>query len=125
MHIFIKKTDLTCFQLVPVPDDIENYYLLDFPEHLDINEYVFSLDRDENITFKKDNFRYIEIATIEKQERMYEVINKTRIWLGQLQLNIIKESDKKRLEQWLEYAQRLDEVDLSKAPTVNWPQKPE
>lgn len=125
MHIFIKKTDLTYFQLVPVPDDIENYYLLDFPEHLDINEYVFSLDRDENITFKKDNFRYIEIATIEKQERMYEVINKTRIWLGQLQLNIIKESDKKRLEQWLEYAQALDSVDLSTAPMVDWPQKPE
>ncbi|EMA4723244.1 tail fiber assembly protein [Proteus mirabilis] len=125
MHIFIKKTDLTYFQLAPVPDDIENYYSLDFPEHLDVNEYIFFLDRDGNIAFKEDNFRYIEIANIEKQERMYEVINKTRIWLGQLQLNIIKESDKKRLEQWLEYAQRLDEVDLSKAPTVNWPQKPE
>ena len=45
-------------------------------------------------------------------------------WQTQLLLGIITDTDKASLTTWMTYYQQVQQVDTSKAPDIDWPQKP-
>lgn len=49
---------------------------------------------------------------------------KTRSWQTQLALDIITDSDKKQLIQWMKYVQVVNATDTSSAPDIEWPAQP-
>ncbi|HEI8296062.1 tail fiber assembly protein [Proteus mirabilis] len=53
-----------------------------------------------------------------------EVMYHIQFWQTQLMLNMINEEDKKKLMEWVKYAQALKDIDLENSE-VEFPQKPE
>ncbi|END9512506.1 tail fiber assembly protein [Escherichia albertii] len=66
----------------------------------------------------------IRLAENQKQSLLQLVRDKTQLWSTQLSLNIISESDKKRLTEWMIYAQKVESIDTSILP-VTFPEQPE
>ncbi|MTZ83161.1 tail fiber assembly protein [Citrobacter sp. JL978] len=64
-------------------------------------------------------------ADAEKASRIAEANNVTQMWQTQLMLGIITPEDKTSLTEWMQYVQVVQELDTSKAPDINWPDKPE
>ena len=67
----------------------------------------------------------LDAAANEKSARMSEANYATQAWQTQLSLNIITDSDKASLVAWMKYLQKLQSVDISTAPDVNWPCRPD
>ncbi|WP_058973320.1 tail fiber assembly protein [Type-D symbiont of Plautia stali] len=67
----------------------------------------------------------IAAAEAEKTSRISEVGNVTQAWQTQLMLGIITELDKASLTVWMKYLQKLQAMDVSTAPDVIWPQRPD
>lgn len=63
-------------------------------------------------------------AEAKKQALIDEVNQKTQLWRTQLMLGIITEEDKASLKEWMLYAQKVQAVDTSTAPNIDWPVKP-
>lgn len=63
-------------------------------------------------------------AEAKKQALIDEVNQKTQLWQTQLALGIITEEDKASLKEWMLYAQKVQAVDVSSAPDIDWPVKP-
>lgn len=74
-------------------------------------------------TEKKEN----DIAATEakKQYLIAEVNTETQILQTKLALGRIKDDEKARLNAWLDYLDELEAVDVSTAPDIIWPVKPE
>lgn len=63
-------------------------------------------------------------AEAKKQALIDEVNQKTQLWQTQLMLGIITEEDKASLKEWMLYAQKVQAVDVSSAPDIDWAVKP-
>lgn len=63
----------------------------------------------------------IAAAEVQKQYLITEVSQKTQLWQTQLILGIITEEDKASLKEWILYVQKVQLVDTSTAPDINWP----
>lgn len=65
----------------------------------------------------------------EANERQAELIAEansiTQAWQTQLRLEMITESDKASLMEWMKYVQAVQAVSTQHAPDVTWPEKPE
>ena len=46
-------------------------------------------------------------------------------WPSKLALGRLSDADKQSFNEWLDYLDALDAVDISAAPDVNWPSRPE
>lgn len=66
----------------------------------------------------------IEAASQQKSDLLIEAQEVISIWQTELQLGIINDEDKTNLILWLKYIKAVLAVDVSTAPSVNWPVKP-
>ncbi|WP_239955054.1 tail fiber assembly protein [Pantoea sp. Z09] len=64
-------------------------------------------------------------ATTEKSARISEASGVTQAWQTQLLLGIITDEDKVTLTEWMKYIQAVQKTDLTNAPDISWPVKPE
>lgn len=80
-------------------------------------------------SYSKDKFTapVIDFASIAEQERQYRMNVATdtiSIWQTKLLLGRLSDSDKVKLNSWLDYIDTLNDVDITKAPDINWPDAP-
>lgn len=73
---------------------------------------------------EKTNEDYAKEAEQQKEKILSEIIIATQIWQTQLSLKIINDSDKSKLKEWMVYAQKIQSIDVSKAPDIVWPEQP-
>ncbi|EMZ5361554.1 tail fiber assembly protein [Escherichia coli] len=66
----------------------------------------------------------VQGAENRKAQLLAEAVEITREWQTDLLLGIISDEDKARLIAWRSYIKKLNEVDISPAPDINWPEKP-
>lgn len=69
----------------------------------------------------------IDYASIAEQERQYRLNVATdaiSIWQTKLLLGRLSDSDKVKLNSWLDYIDSLNEIDMETAPEVSWPDIP-
>lgn len=66
----------------------------------------------------------VQEAENRKAQLLTEAVEITREWQTDLLLGIISDEDKARLIAWRSYIKKLNEVDTSIVPDVNWPEKP-
>ncbi|EOC1312488.1 tail fiber assembly protein [Cronobacter turicensis] len=64
-------------------------------------------------------------AEAQKQVLIQQAQSTISIWQTELQMDIISDEDKTRLLAWLKYIKALQAVDVSTAPDIVWPEKPE
>ncbi|EPK8200429.1 tail fiber assembly protein [Morganella morganii] len=67
----------------------------------------------------------IEQAETQKQYLIAEVNAETQLLQTKLALGRIKDNEKALLNAWLDYLDELEAVDVSTAPDIIWPVKPE
>ena len=67
----------------------------------------------------------IEQAEAQKQCLIAEVNTETQMLQTKLALGRIKEDEKALLNAWLDYLDLLEAVDISTAPDIEWPVKPQ
>ncbi|WJW93193.1 tail fiber assembly protein [Enterobacter pseudoroggenkampii] len=67
-----------------------------------------------------------DLLAAEQQKSILLMEAKTEIslWQTELQLGIISDKDKANLITWLNYIKKLQAVDPSVVPDINWPEKP-
>ncbi|UAL56639.1 tail fiber assembly protein [Edwardsiella tarda] len=65
----------------------------------------------------------IREAALKKTSLLAEIDTVTKLWQTQLALNIILDSDKEKLKEWMRYAQSVAAVDPDSLPE-SWPVKP-
>ena len=66
----------------------------------------------------------VQEAENRKAQLLSEAVEITRDWQTDLLLGTISDEDKARLIAWRSYIKKLNEVDTSIVPDVNWPEKP-
>lgn len=64
-------------------------------------------------------------ADKQKSALLAEAQSTISLWQTELQLGIISDDDKASLIAWMKYIQALNAVDVSTAPDIEWPVKPE
>jgi len=64
-------------------------------------------------------------AEKQKSSLLAEAQSTISLWQTELQLGIISNDDKVSLIAWMKYIQALNAVDISTAPDIEWPVKPE
>lgn len=67
----------------------------------------------------------VEQAEAKKQALIAEVHTETEMLRTKLALGRIKEDEKAQLNAWLDYLDLLEGADVSTAPDISWPVKPE
>lgn len=67
----------------------------------------------------------LDAAANEKAARVNEANGITLAWQTQLLLGIITDADKATLTAWMKYVQAVQTTDVSGAPDISWPVKPE
>lgn len=67
----------------------------------------------------------ISAAEDEKAARVSEANGITQAWQTQLLLGIITDADKATLTAWMKYVQAVQATDVSSAPDISWPKKPQ
>lgn len=67
----------------------------------------------------------IEATEQQKAALLAEAQATISLWQTELQLDIITDDDKTSLITWMKYIQALNAVDVSTAPDIEWPVKPE
>ncbi|MGF6474771.1 hypothetical protein ABIE06_001584 [Pantoea dispersa] len=67
----------------------------------------------------------VKIAARQKSELISEANGITQAWQTQLLLGIITDADKAMLTRWMKYIQAVQAVDITDAPEIIWPVKPE
>lgn len=67
----------------------------------------------------------VEAAEQQKAALLLEAQATISLWQTELQLGIISDEDKASLIAWMNYIKTVQAVDTSKAPDINWPDKPE
>lgn len=66
----------------------------------------------------------VQEAENRKAQLQAEAMESTREWQTDLLLGTISDEDKARLIAWRSYIKKLNEVDTSSVPDVNWPTPP-
>ncbi|EMD0830927.1 tail fiber assembly protein [Morganella morganii] len=64
-------------------------------------------------------------AETKKQALIAEANQKTQMWQTQLMLDIITDEDKASLKEWMLYVQKVQAVDTSDVPDIDWPISPQ
>jgi len=67
----------------------------------------------------------LDTAASEKAARVSEANGITQAWQTQLLLGIITDADKAALTAWMKYVQNVQAVEITRAPHIEWPKKPE
>ncbi|KAA5943999.1 tail fiber assembly protein [Pantoea sp. Bo_2] len=67
----------------------------------------------------------LDAAASEKSARVSEANGITQAWQTQLLLGIITDADKALLTSWMKYIQAVQAADITNAPKISWPVKPE
>jgi hypothetical protein len=67
----------------------------------------------------------VTAAQAEKAALISEAGSVTQAWQTQLALGIITDADKASLILWMKYLQAVQAVDVSGAPDISWPEKPQ
>lgn len=67
----------------------------------------------------------LDAAASEKSARVSEANGITQAWQTQLLLGIITDADKALLTSWMKYIQAVQTADITNAPDISWPEKPE
>jgi len=67
----------------------------------------------------------IDDAAGQKSTLISEANGVTQAWQTQLLLGIITDEDKASLTKWMKYIQAVQATDLTDAPDISWPEKPE
>lgn len=60
-----------------------------------------------------------------RKSKIQEVNTTTQLWQTQLALGMISDASKAKLIKWMTYADQLQAVDVTLAPYVVWPEKPQ
>lgn len=67
---------------------------------------------------------YPSIAEQERQYRMNVASDTISIWQTKLLLGRLSDGDKVKLNSWLDYIDALNDLDITKAPDIKWPDAP-
>jgi hypothetical protein len=67
----------------------------------------------------------VEAAEQQKAALLAEAQATISLWQTELQLGLISDDDKASLIAWMNYIKAVQAVDVSAAPDINWPEKPE
>ena len=67
----------------------------------------------------------IALAERKRQTLLTQANEITADWRTELSLGIIDDDDKTQLTAWMKYIKAVKAVDISSAPDVNWPFRPE
>lgn len=67
----------------------------------------------------------IDAAQAEKNARVSEAGSVTQVWQTQVALGIIIDTDRASLIAWMKYLQAVQAVDVSTAPDIDWPVRPQ
>ncbi|WP_368926694.1 tail fiber assembly protein [Proteus columbae] len=68
--------------------------------------------------------QHIEIAEIHKQSLIDEAKTEISVYQTKLLLGRINEEEKQQLNQWVDYLEALASIDVSLAPEITYPNKP-
>lgn len=66
-----------------------------------------------------------DAAASEKAARVSEANSISQAWQTQLLLGIITDADKALLTSWMKYIQAVQAADITNAPDISWPERPE
>ena len=66
----------------------------------------------------------VSYAELKKRVLIEEVHTKTEMLRATLMLGRIKDDEKALLNDWVDYLDELEEMDVSTAPDIEWPEKP-
>lgn len=67
----------------------------------------------------------IALAERKRQTLLAQANEITADWRTELELGMIDDDDKVKLTAWMKYIKAVKAVDISTAPDVNWPVRPE
>ncbi|MBG5969652.1 tail fiber assembly protein [Proteus vulgaris] len=68
--------------------------------------------------------QHVELAEIHKQSLIEEAKTEISVYQTKLLLGRINEEEKQQLNQWLDYLDALALIDVSLAPEITYPNKP-
>jgi len=101
----------------------------DYPEDTTTQAPVTAFDKWDGEKWVTDSDAQqqsrLEAAASEKAARVSEANGITQAWQTQLLLGIITDSDKATLTDWMKYVQAVQATDVSGAPDISWPAKPQ
>ena len=108
---------------------VEITRLGEYPDNMTTIEPLTSYDRWNGSEWVTDadaqkNAQVVE-AEQQKSVLLAEAQSTISLWQTGLQLGIISDDDKASLIAWMKYIQALNVVDVSTAPDIEWPVKPE
>ncbi|EMI7083967.1 tail fiber assembly protein [Salmonella enterica subsp. enterica serovar Apapa] len=96
----------------------------EIPEGADIyGGWIFS----DGVVIQKSlsHDEFLSQAEMQKVSLLDDARSVISVWQTELQLGIISDDDKDRLIDWLNYIKTVQAVDISTAPDIEWPVKPE
>lgn len=70
---------------------------------------------------KKSQAELISLADQERELLITSARDSISIWQTELQLGIISDDSKAKLMKWIDYIKKLQSLDLSTAPIIEWP----
>ncbi|WP_338103637.1 tail fiber assembly protein [Mixta mediterraneensis] len=74
--------------------------------------------------YLQKNYNPIEAAEQQKASLLAEAQTIISFWQMELQLGIISDEDRASLISWMRYIRAVQAVDTSKAPDIEWTEKP-
>ncbi|WP_170865721.1 tail fiber assembly protein [Serratia plymuthica] len=88
----------------------------------DTGEWVFNGKKITPRTYSKEEYKVL--AQAQKELLLEEANKKTQAWQTQLMLGMINDTNKASLISWMEYVQKVQDIDVSEAPNIAWPNPP-
>lgn len=84
------------------------------------NDGIFTAPPEPELTHDES----VTLADMEKSNLLSVAQQTISIWQTELQLSLITDTDKAQLINWLAYIKKLNMIDTSTAPDIEWPIKP-
>lgn len=109
---------------VEVSDEVINEFVNSYPPAGKIRGVRDGLPVWEDVTLPSEE-DMIASAEYEKNSRITEAVSRSTLLQSKLLLGRISETEKQKLNLWIDYIELLNEIDTSKPSDVTWPEKPE
>ncbi|MGO2105980.1 MAG: tail fiber assembly protein [Proteus vulgaris] len=125
MIIYVNKKKLEQFQVIPIPKELNNYFLVNYDgafEDIFQNEFIV----DNGICKLIPSDKYMIQKNIHQQEqRLNEALKKIAPLQDMVDLNKATEKEIQELVSWKKYRIELSRLNLSLVNKVEWPEKPQ
>ncbi|CDG20708.1 protein of unknown function [Xenorhabdus poinarii G6] len=122
MNIYIDKNGFVDYQITPVPENLDNYLVVEVDDDIDLSDKIFDV---QSGRFVIDIARLVRQSEREKQHRMSLASNSIAPLQYAVELDMATNKERDSLTEWKRYCVLLNRVDCSSAPDIDWPTAPE